>query len=159
MDGRRKIVARDALASWLAPFRAQGAKIVFTNGCFDVLHVGHVHYLYAAKDAGDVLVVGLNSDASVRRLKGPGRPTVPENERAEVLAALEMVDVVTIFDEDTPLELIKQVRPRLLVKGADWSPDQVVGRAEVEADGGAVLLVPLRPGVSTTGILARARST
>jgi rfaE bifunctional protein nucleotidyltransferase chain/domain len=157
MESRRKIVDRNALADRLAALRTHGARIVFTNGCFDLLHVGHVQYLYEARSAGDALVVGVNSDDSVRRLKGPERPLVPEAERAEVVAALEMVDLVTIFNEDTPLELITLVRPRVLVKGADWSPDQVVGRAEVEADGGTVLLVPVRPGVSTTGILRRAR--
>jgi D-beta-D-heptose 7-phosphate kinase/D-beta-D-heptose 1-phosphate adenosyltransferase len=159
MRARPKVVDRVELLRRLNELRDRGVKIVFTNGCFDVLHVGHVHYLYEAKSAGDVLVVGVNNDESVRRLKGAGRPTVPAEQRAEVLAALEMVDLVTIFDEDTPLELIQLVGPAVLVKGADWAPDQVVGRAEVEAAGGTVLLVPIRPGVSTTGILQRARST
>jgi len=159
MESRRKIVDRNGLSERLAALRAQSARIVFTNGCFDLLHVGHVQYLYEARSAGDVLIVGVNSDESVRRLKGPTRPLVPEAERAEVVAALEMVDLVTIFHEDTPLELITLVQPQVLVKGADWSPDQVVGRAEVEAAGGRVLLVPIRPGVSTTGILRRAGSS
>jgi rfaE bifunctional protein nucleotidyltransferase chain/domain len=158
VESRRKIVPRDRLAAHLAPLRARGARIVFTNGCFDLLHAGHVQYLYEARRAGDVLVVGLNGDASVQRLKGAGRPLVPQQERAEVLAALEMVDVVTIFDEDTPLALIEAVRPHVLVKGADWAPDQVVGRAEVEADGGRVVLVPLRPGASTTALVERLRA-
>lgn len=159
MESRRKIVDRNGLSERLAALRTQSARVVFTNGCFDLLHVGHVQYLYEAKGAGDVLIVGINSDDSVRRLKGATRPLVPESERAEVVAALEMVDLVTIFHEDTPLELITLVQPQVLVKGADWSPDQVVGRAEVEAAGGNVLLVPIRPGVSTTGILRRSGSS
>jgi len=158
MESRRKIISRAEISVRLDAARSRGSRIVFTNGCFDVLHVGHVQYLYEAKRAGDILIVGLNSDASVRRIKGAGRPAVPAEERAEVLAALEMVDLVTIFNEDTPLDLIKAVRPQVLVKGADWAPDQVVGRAEVEADGGRLLLIPLRTGVSTTGILERIRS-
>lgn len=158
MTSQRKIVTRAQLAISLNTARARGARIVFTNGCFDLLHAGHVHYLYEAKLSGDVLVVGLNSDASVRRMKGCGRPIVPETERAEVLAALEMVDFVCVFDEDTPLDLIETVRPDVLVKGADWAPDQVVGRAEVESAGGRLVLVPLRPGLSTTRLIDRLRS-
>jgi D-beta-D-heptose 7-phosphate kinase/D-beta-D-heptose 1-phosphate adenosyltransferase len=158
VESRRKIVTQAELQVLLNAARARGEAIVFTNGCFDVLHAGHVQYLYEARRAGDVLVVGLNSDASVRRAKGPGRPLVPATDRADVLAALEMVDLVTIFDEDTPLDLIKAVRPQVLVKGSDWALDEVVGRAEVEATGGRVVLVPVRAGVSTTEILARSRS-
>jgi rfaE bifunctional protein nucleotidyltransferase chain/domain len=158
MDGpNRKIVPRADISARVGALRAQNVRIVFTNGCFDLVHAGHVEYLYAAKRAGNVLIVGLNSDASVARAKGPGRPTVPQSERAEVIAALEMVDLVTIFDEDTPLELIKSVRPDVLVKGADWAYDEVVGRVEVEAGGGQVLLVPLRQGVSTTALVERIR--
>jgi rfaE bifunctional protein nucleotidyltransferase chain/domain len=159
MDSRRKIITRQELANRLGIARRQGSRITFTNGCFDILHAGHVHYLYEAKRTGDILVVGINGDASVRRLKGPGRPAVPAQDRAEVLAALEMVDLVTVFEEDTPLELIRVVRPDTLVKGADWAPEHVIGRAEVEAQGGRLVLVPLRAGASTTGILERIRST
>lgn len=122
------------------------------------MHAGHIHYLYEAKRHGDVLVVGLNSDASVSRLKGPDRPLVPVEERAEMLAALEMVDFVTVFDADTPLDLIRAVEPDVLVKGADWAPENVVGRQEVEAHGGRVVLAPVRPGLSTTDLVARIRS-
>lgn len=155
VTSRRKIVTRPELDVALDDARRRGARIVFTNGCFDLLHAGHVHYLYEAKRSGDVLVVGLNSDASIRRMKGPGRPLVPVDERAEVLAALEMVDFVSVFAEDTPLELIKAVHPDVLVKGADWAPDQVVGRAEVQSTGGRLVLVPLRAGVSTTQLVER----
>jgi D-beta-D-heptose 7-phosphate kinase/D-beta-D-heptose 1-phosphate adenosyltransferase len=155
VESHRKVVDRAALPSALSPWRARGARIVFTNGCFDLLHAGHVEYLYAAKRAGDVLVVGLNSDASVRRAKGRGRPIVPVEDRADLLGALEMVDIVSVFEEDTPLALIRIVRPAVLVKGADWAPEAVVGREEVEADGGRLLLVPLRAGLSTTELVRR----
>jgi len=155
---RRKILTRDALLSALADARRRGARVAFTNGCFDLVHAGHIHYLYEAKRHGDVLVVGLNSDASVSRLKGPDRPLVPVEERAEMLAALEMVDFVTVFDADTPLDLIRAVEPDVLVKGADWAPENVVGRQEVEARGGRVVLVPVRPGLSTTDLVERIRS-
>lgn len=131
--------------------RRSGLKIVWTNGCFDLLHSGHIEYLRFAKRQGDVLVVGLNSDASVRRLKGPPRPIQPEAERARVLSALTSVDYVVIFDDDTPLDLITQVRPDVLVKGEDWREKGVVGREEVEAYGGRVVLAPLLQGFSTTG--------
>jgi D-beta-D-heptose 7-phosphate kinase/D-beta-D-heptose 1-phosphate adenosyltransferase len=155
---RRKIVTRDTLLSTVADAKRRGARVVFTNGCFDLVHAGHIHYLYEARRQGDVLVVGLNGDASVRRLKGPGRPVVPVEERAEVLAALEMVDFVTVFDADTPLDLIRALAPDVLVKGADWAVEDVVGRQEVEARGGHVVLVPVRPGVSTTDLVERIRS-
>lgn len=131
---------------------------MFTNGCFDLIHPGHVRYLRAARRLGDALVVGVNSDASVRRLgKGSDRPLVPEDDRAEVMAALEMVDYVTIFDEDTPYELIRAVVPDVLVKGGDWTVDRIIGADLVCARGGAVKSIPLAPGYSTTGLLARAR--
>ncbi len=155
---RRKILPQGALLSALADARRRGARVAFTNGCFDLLHAGHVHYLYEAKRHGDVLVVGLNSDASVARLKGARRPLVPAEERAELLAALEMVDFVTVFDTDTPLDLIRAVAPDVLIKGADWAPEHVVGRAEVEAHGGRVVLAPVRPGLSTTDLVERIRS-
>jgi D-beta-D-heptose 7-phosphate kinase/D-beta-D-heptose 1-phosphate adenosyltransferase len=133
--------------------RQAGQTVVFTNGCFDVLHVGHIRLLREAATLGDFLVVGLNSDDSVRRLKGPGRPVHNEAARAEVLVALGCVGAVCIFDEETPLALIEQVRPDVLVKGADYRPEQVVGREEVEKAGGRVVLVPLVDGYSTTSIL------
>ena len=135
--------------------RAEGRRIVFTNGVFDILHPGHLRYLQAARRHGDLLVVGLNSDASVRRNKGPARPINPESERAEVLAALACVDAVSIFDDDTPDDIIKRVQPDVLVKGADWPADQIVGRDTVEARGGRVILEPVEQGYSTTAIIKR----
>src|SRR5512135_2047270 len=123
----KKVQTRRTLARHLRALRRQGKRIVFTNGCFDLIHPGHVRYLRAAKRLGDVLVVGLNSDASVRRLKGVTRPLVPQRARCEVMAALEMVDYVTVFGEATPYNLIKQVQPNVLVKGGDWKPDKIVG--------------------------------
>jgi D-beta-D-heptose 7-phosphate kinase/D-beta-D-heptose 1-phosphate adenosyltransferase len=136
--------------------RQAGQTVVFTNGCFDLLHLGHVRLLRQAAALGDYLVVGLNSDASVRRLKGPTRPLNPEDARAEVLAALECVDAVTVFDEDTPLALIASILPDVLVKGGDYRPEQVVGRAEVEAAGGRLVLIPLIEGHSTSRLVGRA---
>ena len=135
-----------------------GRRVVFTNGCFDLLHPGHVRCLAEARALGDVLVVAVNSDRSVRGNKGPERPLVSEQDRAEVLAALASVDYVTIFDEPTPRELISRLLPSILVKGADWSPDQVAGREEVEAAGGRVVSIPLAPGYSTTSIVQRIRN-
>lgn len=135
--------------------RPRGERLVFTNGCFDLLHPGHVAYLDAARRLGDALVVGINTDASVRRLKGPGRPLVAELDRARVLAGLESVDAVTFFDEDTPLELIAALLPDVLVKGGDYTLDRIVGRAEVEAAGGEVVTIPFVAGYSTTGLLDR----
>jgi D-beta-D-heptose 7-phosphate kinase/D-beta-D-heptose 1-phosphate adenosyltransferase len=139
----------------LADWRRHGLRIGFTNGCFDLLHRGHIRLLAQARAACDRLVVGLNSDASTARLKGQGRPINPAEGRAEVLAALEAVDVVVVFDEDTPLELIKRVRPAVLVKGADYRLEDVVGREVVEAAGGDVILVGLVPGQSTSGLVQR----
>jgi D-beta-D-heptose 7-phosphate kinase/D-beta-D-heptose 1-phosphate adenosyltransferase len=132
---------------------------VFTNGCFDLLHPGHIQTLEAARSLGDLLVVGVNSDRSVRALKGAERPLVPESERAEVLAALEAVDFVVIFDSETPRDLIAHLLPDVLVKGADWGADEIVGRAEVEAAGGRVVSIPLQPGYSTSDILKAIRGT
>lgn len=155
-----KVLPRDRLLSALSGERANGKRIVFTNGCFDLMHVGHTRYLQAARDLGDVLVVGVNSDASVRTLdKALDRPIVPEAHRAEVLAALGCVDFVVIFDDPTPLQLIAAVQPDVLVKGGDWMIDQIIGRELVEARGGVVKTVPLVPGMSTTGLLQRIRST
>jgi D-beta-D-heptose 7-phosphate kinase/D-beta-D-heptose 1-phosphate adenosyltransferase len=147
-----------ALAAALAARRAAGARVAFTNGCFDLLHPGHVRYLAAARALGDVLVVGLNDDASVRRLKGPGRPVMTAAERAEVLGALACVDHVVLFGEDTPRALIRALAPDVLVKGADWLPEDIVGRDEVLARGGRVERVPLVPGVSTSELLRRIRT-
>jgi len=135
--------------------RAAGQRIVFTNGVFDLLHAGHVRYLHHARSLGDVLIVGLNSDRSVRANKGPGRPITPEAERAEILAALTPVDAVVIFDEETPLDLIKTLQPDVLVKGADWGDDAIVGRDIVEQRGGLVVRVPLEPGRSTSAIIRK----
>ncbi len=135
--------------------RAGGARVVFTNGCFDLLHPGHVRYLAAARALGDLLVVGLNDDASVRRLKGPGRPVLRAEERAEVLAALAAVDHVILFGDDTPHALIAAVAPDVLVKGADWAEDDIVGRDVVLARGGRVERIALVPGVSTSEIIRR----
>jgi rfaE bifunctional protein nucleotidyltransferase chain/domain len=142
------------LNSQLDIWRSQGLKIVFTNGCFDLLHRGHVEYLAKAADKGDVLVVGLNTDASVRRLKGESRPINDETDRATVLASLNCVDAVVLFDEDTPYELIKAVRPDVLVKGADYKPEDIVGYDIVTSYGGTVETVDLVEGYSTTGMIA-----
>jgi rfaE bifunctional protein nucleotidyltransferase chain/domain len=145
------------LAARLAPLRARPGGVVFTNGCFDILHPGHVRYLTAARALGDALVVGLNDDASVRRLKGPGRPILTLAERAEVLAGLAAVDHLIVFGEDTPLALVTALRPDVLAKGADWALDDIVGRAEVEAAGGRVARIDVVPGVSTSDLLRRIR--
>jgi D-beta-D-heptose 7-phosphate kinase/D-beta-D-heptose 1-phosphate adenosyltransferase len=149
----RKVLTRDELVRAVRQHRQSGERIVFTNGCFDLLHVGHMRYLQQARALGDRLVLGLNDDASVRRLKGDKRPLIPHAERASVLAALACVEYVTIFSEDPPLELIACVRPDVLVKGGDYTPDTVVGRDEVEAYGGEVVLVPFVEGISTTTII------
>jgi rfaE bifunctional protein nucleotidyltransferase chain/domain len=137
--------------------KRNGRRVVFTNGCFDLLHPGHIRSLEQARELGDALIVGLNSDASVRHLKGEGRPVMAERERAEILAALESVDAVVIFDELTPRELIARLLPDVLVKGADWPGDQIVGREEVEAAGGCVVSIPVVPGYSTSDILRKIR--
>ena len=151
-----KILDRKRLLAEVHRRRLAGQTVVFTNGCFDLLHPGHVRLLREAANLGDFLVVGLNSDASVRRLKGANRPINPAEARAEVLSALKAVDAVTIFDEDTPLELITAIRPNVLVKGGDYRPDEVVGRAEVEEAGGRLVLIPLVEGHSTTTLVRRA---
>ena len=138
--------------------RAAGRIVVFTNGVFDLLHPGHVRYLQQARTLGDVLIVGLNSDRSVRANKGAGRPITPEAERAEILAALACVDAVVIFDEDTPHDIIAALQPDVLVKGADWAEDAIVGREVVERRGGRVVRVPVEPGYSTTAIIRKIKS-
>ncbi len=135
--------------------KRNGRRIVFTNGCFDLLHPGHIRGFELARQMGDALIVGLNSDASVRQLKGPTRPVIPEGERAEILSALEAVDAVIIFNELTPREVISRLLPDILVKGGDWPGDQIVGREEVEAAGGRVVSIPLVTGYSTTAILQK----
>lgn len=151
-----KVITRDVLRSRTAAWRADGQRIVFTNGCYDLLHVGHIKLLERAKQQGDKLIVAINSDESVRRLKGPTRPMVGEQERAKVLAALSAVDAVVIFNEGTPLELIKAIRPEVLVKGGDYSEETVVGAPEVRSWGGRICLVPLVEGFSTTDLVAKA---
>jgi D-beta-D-heptose 7-phosphate kinase/D-beta-D-heptose 1-phosphate adenosyltransferase len=146
-----------ALLPRLAPLRAAGGRVVFTNGCFDLLHPGHVRYLAAARALGDALVVGVNSDDSVRRLKEPGRPVMSLAERSEVLAALAAVDHVIAFHEDTPLRLVTAIRPDVLVKGADWAEEQIAGAAEVRGWGGRVERIALVPGVSTSELVRRIR--
>src|ERR1700733_12736224 len=158
LAAEEKIVATSGeLDAQLLDWRKQGLRIGFTNGCFDILHPGHVKVLTAARGACDRLIVGLNSDASVRRLKGEGRPVQDERARSEVLAALEAVDLVVIFAEDTPIELIARIKPSVLVKGGDYTRDKVVGHEIVEAEGGEVLLVDVLPGFSTTSLVDRAR--
>jgi rfaE bifunctional protein nucleotidyltransferase chain/domain len=143
---------REELVSKRAEWKRAGKTVVFTNGCYDILHPGHIRLLERSKSLGDVLILALNTDASVQRLKGPSRPLISESERAEMALALEAVDAVTFFDEDTPRELIAAVLPDILVKGADWS-HFIAGREEVEASGGKVLALPLEPGYSTTNIV------
>jgi rfaE bifunctional protein nucleotidyltransferase chain/domain len=156
-DPADRILERGALLERFG--RPRNGTVVFTNGCFDILHRGHVEYLCAARSLGDSLVIGVNTDASVRRLKGEGRPVVREDDRAFVLAGLGCVDAVTLFDEDTPAELIAALMPDVLVKGGDYSPDAVVGRDVVEAAGGRLVLIPFVAGRSTTGILQRIRES
>ena len=146
------IYTREQLIHVRRQWKRAGRKVVFTNGCYDILHPGHMRLLESARSLGDFLILALNTDASVQRLKGPTRPLIPENERAELAAALEAVDAVTFFDEDTPRELIAALLPDILIKGADWA-HFIAGREEVEAAGGQVLALPLEPGYSTTGIL------
>jgi len=155
-DPGGKILSRGELLRRFG--RPRSERLVFTNGCFDLLHRGHAEYLNAARGLGDALVVALNSDDSVRRLKGNGRPVLPHADRAWVIAALESVDAVTFFDEDTPLELIAVLLPDVLVKGGDYRAEEVVGRTEVEAAGGRVVIVPFLAGRSTTDLLQRIRT-
>ena len=148
----------DQAAEFADTARRRGQRVVFTNGVFDLLHPGHVRYLTAARGLGDVLIVGLNSDRSVRSNKGETRPIIPEQERAEVLEALRVVDAVVVFDEETPQAIIDFLRPDVLVKGADWAADAIVGRETVEAGGGQVVRVPIEPGWSTSVIIERAKA-
>jgi rfaE bifunctional protein nucleotidyltransferase chain/domain len=154
---RKKVQPRDQLQVTTAEAKKSGKKVVFTNGCFDLLHVGHLHVLREAKKLGDILIVGLNSDKSVKQIKGAGRPIVPEGERAELIAALEMVNYVTMFDEPDPLNVIRELRPDVLAKGGDWAEDKIVGREFVESYGGRVAVIPFLKGHSTTEIIERMR--
>jgi rfaE bifunctional protein nucleotidyltransferase chain/domain len=152
-----RLVTREQAALRAEALRRKGKVVVFTNGVYDLLHPGHIRYLGKARQLGDVLIVGMNTDASVRRNKGPGRPINPELERAEVLAGLACVDAVVLFDEDTPAEVIRAIQPDILVKGADWAADQIVGRDTVEARGGRIERIAVEAGYSTTAILDRIR--
>jgi len=151
------VLSTDAAAAWAENARREGRRVVFTNGVFDLVHPGHVRYLRDAKALGDVLIVAVNSDRSARANKGPDRPINSDHERAEVLAALDVVDAVVIFDEDTPFEIVDRVQPDILVKGADWSADNIVGRDVVEARGGRVVRMELAPGFSTSKLIEKIR--
>lgn len=148
-----KIKERDPLIRVIQGLKAKGKRIVFTNGCFDLLHAGHIRYLEKARSLGDLLVVGLNSDQSVRTIKGPLRPILQETERAEILSGLWCVDYITLFDEPTPLELITLLQPNVLVKGGDWTKETTVGKEVVEQLGGEVIILPFVEGSSTTNII------
>ena len=152
------ILSLAELQQELGGLRQHGKRVVFTNGCFDLLHPGHVHYLTHARSLGDALIVALNSDRAVRELKGPGRPILKEQERAQVIAALGCVDYVTIFDDVSPRATISALLPDILVKGGDWNVDEIIGREEVEATGGQVLSLPFVEGISTSDLIERIRS-
>jgi D-glycero-beta-D-manno-heptose 1-phosphate adenylyltransferase len=152
---RRKILSGSELDRWLARTRFKNRKIVFTNGCFDVLHRGHVDYLVRASELGDQLVIGLNTDESVKRLKGPARPYLDEETRAYILASMSFTSAIILFDEDTPLELIRKVKPDVLVKGSDYKPVEIVGHDLVTSWGGKVLTVDLTPGFSSTQVIGK----
>jgi rfaE bifunctional protein nucleotidyltransferase chain/domain len=151
------VLSASEAATLAGQLRADGQRVVFTNGVFDLLHPGHVRYLQAARQEGDALIVAVNSDRSVRENKGPSRPITPERERAEIIAALACVSAAVIFDEATPADIIRLVNPHVLVKGADWAADRIVGRESVEAAGGRVVRVAIEPGWSTTSIIAKTR--
>jgi D-beta-D-heptose 7-phosphate kinase/D-beta-D-heptose 1-phosphate adenosyltransferase len=151
------VLSLPAAVAWREQLGRDGKRVAFTNGVFDILHPGHVRYLTVARSHGDALIVAVNSDRSVRANKGPGRPVNPEQERAEVIAALTVVDVAVVFDQDTPHDIILALQPDVLVKGADWAHNAIVGRAIVEARGGVVIRVPVEQGHSTTGLIAKTR--
>ena len=151
-----KVIPLDQAVERIRELKRQGRRVVFTNGCFDLFHPGHARYLAEARKLGDVLVVAVNTDRSVRALKGPGRPIIPEAERAETLAALACVDYVTVFDDLTPLPVIARLLPQILVKGGDWGLEEIVGRKEVEAAGGKVIAIPVVPGYSTSSMIEAA---
>ena len=148
-----KIKKREELLRIIKDLKAKGKRIIFTNGCFDLLHVGHIRYLEEAKTLGDILIVGVNSDTSVRKLKGPKRPVLPVEERAEILSGLACVDYITVFDELDPLELITSLQPNVLVKGGDWTKEQTIGKEVVERSGGEVVIIPFVQGASTSSII------
>ncbi len=150
---KEKIKQREDLRRIVEDLKMKGKRVVFTNGCFDLLHVGHIRYLEGARSLGDILVVGVNSDRSVRNLKGPNRPILPEEERAEILSGLESVNYITIFDEPTPLELISFLQPHILVKGGDWTKETTVGKEVVERSGGEVVILPFIEGSSTSNLI------
>jgi D-beta-D-heptose 7-phosphate kinase/D-beta-D-heptose 1-phosphate adenosyltransferase len=150
---REKIKTKEDLHRIVEDLKKKGKRIVFTNGCFDLLHLGHIRYLEKAKSLGDILVVGVNSDRSVQSLKGPERPILPEEERAEILSGLECVDYITLFDGLTPLELISSLQPHILVKGGDWAKETTVGREVVERSGGEVVILPFVEGSSTSNLI------
>ena len=157
---KQKIVSLEQLKRNIAVWRMKDMKIVFTNGCFDILHHGHIDYLSKASDLGDVLIIGVNSDSSVKKLeKGANRPIQNENDRALILSSLQFVEAITIFNEDTPLELIKTILPDVLVKGGDWKPEQIVGADVVKAKGGEVVIIPFVDGYSTTDIEKRIKNS
>jgi rfaE bifunctional protein nucleotidyltransferase chain/domain len=155
---KSKILNRDRLKNQLAVWRFKDQKIVFTNGCFDLLHLGHIDYLSKAKDHGNVLIVGVNTDASVRRLKGENRPVTDETSRSVIMASLQFVNAVVLFDEDTPYELIKLVQPDVLVKGSDYQPEDIVGYDIVKAKGGEIVTIDFLEGYATTGIIEKIKS-
>ena len=155
---REKLKTLDELVAIAAAARAKGQNVVFTNGCFDLLHRGHVHTLRQAKAAGDVLIVAINSDRSVKSIKAPQRPILPETDRVELIAAMEMVDYVILFDEPDPYKLIAAIKPHVLAKGGDWSSDRIIGADIVEAAGGRVEVIPYLKGFSTTEIIERIRN-
>jgi rfaE bifunctional protein nucleotidyltransferase chain/domain len=152
----KKVLPLDAAIEVVDELKRGGKRVVFTNGCFDLLHPGHTRYLAEARKLGDALLVAVNSDRSVRALKGPGRPVMPQDERAEILAALECVDYLTIFDDLTPQAVIARMLPQVLVKGGDWEPTEIVGRSEVEAAGGKVVSIRVVPGFSTSALIQAA---
>jgi len=154
----KKVLPLDEAIEVVDELKRGGKRVVFTNGCFDLLHPGHTRYLAEARKLGDALLVAVNSDRSVRALKGPGRPLMPQDERAEILAALECVDYLTIFDDLTPQAVIERMLPQVLVKGGDWEPTEIVGRSEVEAAGGKVVSIPVVPGLSTSALIQAAKN-
>jgi D-glycero-beta-D-manno-heptose 1-phosphate adenylyltransferase len=154
---RKKVMSIAEAVAFVAQLRQLGKNVVFTNGVFDLLHPGHVRYLEAGRREGDALIVGVNSDRSVRAIKGPCRPINPETERAEVLAALKCVDAVVVFGEDDPQQIISRLQPDVLVKGSDWAPDAIIGRETVEARGGRIVRIPLAEGYSTSAIIRTIR--
>ncbi|MBC7421703.1 MAG: D-glycero-beta-D-manno-heptose 1-phosphate adenylyltransferase [Bdellovibrio sp.] len=158
MSNSTRVLSDQNISETVEKYRAQNKKIVFTNGCFDLLHIGHVRYLEQAKSLGDLLIVGINTDASVKKLKGPTRPIQNENDRADILAALKSVDHTILFDDETPLELIKKVKPDFLVKGGDWKPEQIVGSDFVMSYGGQVRSLKFIDGRSTTSMIEKSKT-